>query len=150
VVKIVTEMLGETLGNEEDKARARKAQTWRKLKSKVWKPKMENDNKVDSSVLPEHFAYLDSMRGKGSVSIIPVITPGNPKSRYKATQPRDYTQDMMATTPEGNAQYARYQGTLRDSRETVGPILNWSPGSWRWNPGSTERSPSHAKLAGSG
>jgi hypothetical protein len=72
-------------------------------------------------VFAEHFAYLDSMRGTGRVAIAPQIS--SKEAKYKAKTKEEFTQDMMATTKEGDARYEMYKKVLEDKAETIGPGL---------------------------
>jgi hypothetical protein len=118
IVKIVAELLGEALGGNWSKSRAKFAQFNRKRSGKGG---AKSFDKLDKSVLPEHFRYLDSVRGTGAVEIVPRIVSATGK--YKPTED-DYNQDMMSTTKEGDKQYQKYSEALQDEEEPMGPGLD--------------------------
>ncbi|MGZ3457982.1 MAG: hypothetical protein ACXU86_05675, partial [Archangium sp.] len=137
IVKKVVDMLGETLGNEQQKVAARQLRMKRKVAEHKAQPnyitkqfnKMigkaepkKSDSKLESPVLPEHFAYLDSLRGQNAVSIAPVITSPNPQ--YRVETPEEFEQDMLQTTPQGDAQYNRYKDVVQDPEEQASPSLS--------------------------
>lgn len=116
IVKIVVEMLGEALGGWMGKMAAR----WKKL-MRAQPTGVRSPDRLDQNVLPEHFAYLESLRGSNRVSIKPRIMSQNPAHRPTLA---DYDQDMMATTAAGDAKYAKYKAQAEDLNEAMGSSLD--------------------------
>jgi hypothetical protein len=126
IVKKTVHLLGESLGTGPALKEAKRLQEARKAapkKSKAPPEKGKDEGKekpsskepetqrLHPSVLPEHFASLESMRGKTpAASIIPKVGSG---SKYKSED----TENMLATTQKGNEQYQRYQAALKDEDE---------------------------------
>lgn len=110
VTKMVVELLGEALGSffSKNLARAKK-----KYRGKITANKKAN--MLDPRILPEHFSYLDSLRGENKVSIAPEIFSQRPE--YKPKSLEEFEQDMMATTKEGTARYEKYKNFLQDEEE---------------------------------
>jgi hypothetical protein len=116
ITKIFVELLATALGGKWDNLKAQLLQKKRKTFGNATGAR--NPDKLDPSVQPEHFAFLDSMRGK-DVSIVPRLT-----GRYNTED--NYNQDMMQKTPEGEARYAQYKQVLQasDDESPVGPGLD--------------------------
>ena len=110
VTKMVVELLGEALGGFFNKnvARAKK-----KYRGRIAADKQSNA--MDPRILPEHFSYLDSLRGENKVSIVPEIF--SQKKEYKPTSIEEFQQDMLVKTKEGNAKYEKYKNFLQDAGE---------------------------------
>jgi hypothetical protein len=118
IVKIVVEMLGEALGGWWSKMAARVRKLARPAANAA---APRSADRLEQRILPEHFAYVDSLRGSNAVSIKPRIVSNNPA--YKPTA-ADFDQDMMATSAAGNAKYAQYKAQASDINEELGASLD--------------------------
>lgn len=120
IVKSFVELLADALGGTWGKIKAGALQTKRK---KFGTPDTaQNPDKLGGSVRPEHFAFLESMRGDDPpVSIVP-------RMRAKHTTEANLNQNMMETSAEGNAHFATYKSVLNapEDEEPVGPGLDVS------------------------
>lgn len=116
ITKLFIELLATALGGKWDNLKAQLLQKKRKTFGKATDAR--NPDKLDPSVQPEHFAFLDSMRGK-DVSIVPRLT-----GAYNTET--NYDQNMMEKTPEGDARYAQYKQVLQasDEESPLGPGLD--------------------------
>ncbi|HWU90257.1 MAG TPA: DUF4157 domain-containing protein [Kofleriaceae bacterium] len=118
IVKIMVELLAGALGSRLDKWKAALLQTKRK---KFGGPGgSKNPDKLEPGVLPEHFAFLDSLRGDDpGVSIVP-------RMRAKYNTEDNVNQNMLEKSPEGNERYETYKAVLQSSEddEPVGPGLD--------------------------
>ncbi len=118
IVKIMVELLAGALGGRIDKWKAALLQTKRKKFGGSGGAK--NPDKLEPGVLPEHFAFLDSLRSDHpSVSIVPRL-----RGKYNTEENVD--QNMMEKTPQGNERYETYKTVLQssDDEEPIGPGLD--------------------------
>ncbi|HSK05672.1 MAG TPA: DUF4157 domain-containing protein [Kofleriaceae bacterium] len=118
IVKIMVELLAGALGGRIDKWKAALLQAKRKKFGGPGGPK--NPDKLEPGVLPEHFAFLDSLRSEQpGVSIVPRL-----RGKYNTEENVD--QNMMEKTPQGNERYETYKTVLQssDDEEPIGPGLD--------------------------
>jgi hypothetical protein len=118
IVKIMVELLAGSLGGRLDKWKAAALQM--KRKKFGGQGGRKNPDKLGQDVLPEHFAFLDSMRGDDpGVSIIP-------RMRASYNTEDNVNQNMMEKSAKGNERYATYKAVLQASEddEPVGPGLD--------------------------
>ncbi len=112
IVKIVIELLAASLGG-----------TWSTMKAALLQKKRKlgggggpmPPDTIDPSVVPEHVAFLDSLRGTNGVSIRPRLPNSGPYGLDPGTQQEreaEADQDMLATSAEGNARYEKYKGAI--------------------------------------
>jgi len=104
VLKMTMEMLGEALGRESSLALPRRLKELRKQVGQPLgvgiQPKDRNDT-LDSTVVPEHLGYRDSLIGAAGVTMAPIGrgTSGG-------------TEDMLPTTANAAAERAQYDQAL--------------------------------------
>jgi len=117
VIKIVSQMLGEALGDKTLIEQAHRAIEWRKLKGAAIdiipfynRPALSNDV-LDKSVAPEHSAYMKSLVGVSGVDIKPLLGG--------ALSMAEFTQNMLEQSDMGQARLTKYLETVESATVAV-------------------------------
>lgn len=100
VIKMVVELLGESLGNAELIQAARTLKDSRKERQQV----KRDENILSQDIIPEHLHYLYSIKGVDGVEMKAVI----PKSTEK-----NFDSDMIKDTEIGESRVKDYEGALK-------------------------------------
>ena len=117
VVKILTQILGEALGNADMVQKAQTLYKWRKIKDKIptflrKKEKMDQD-KIAKGVIPEHVAYIKALENVAGIEIRPILPSGTPE---------EFEQNMLEASKEGKDRMIKYIETLE--QQEIGVSLN--------------------------
>jgi hypothetical protein len=115
VIKMVAELLGESLGDPElvEVARTQKA-----LRKQFQQPDMERDeNTMSTDIVPEHMQYLEATKGARGVTMQSVIPGKNTEESYES--------DMLEDSMKGRSRKNEYREALQSEipvslRITVG------------------------------
>jgi hypothetical protein len=119
IIKIVSQLLGEALGNPAQVKLARDAYKWRKIEEAAinlipkflyTKKKMSNDV-LDKSVASEHTEYIKALVGAAGVDIKPLL-PGT-----KTIE--EFTQNMLEASNEGRERLRTYLETVQAANTPV-------------------------------
>jgi hypothetical protein len=117
IIKIVSQMLGEALGDPKQVELAHTAIKWRKFKEAALdkvpfytRPKMSAEV-LDKSIVPEHAEYMKALVGVSGVDIKPLI-PGT-----KTIE--EFTQNMLEASAQGRQRLQQYLETVE---EASGPV----------------------------
>jgi hypothetical protein len=117
IIKIVSQMLGEALGDKRLIEQAHQAIQWRKFKEAALdkvpfytRPKLSKEV-LDKSVVPEHSAYMKSLVGVSGVDIKPLL--GGARSM------EEFTQNMLEESEMGRARLGKYLETVESATAPV-------------------------------
>lgn len=117
IIKIVSQMLGEALGDRRLIEQAHDAIQWRKLEEAVLdkipfytRPKMSKEV-LDKSVVPEHSAYMKSLVGVSGVDIKPLLRG--------TLSMEEFTQNMLEESEMGRARLKKYLETVQSATVPV-------------------------------
>jgi hypothetical protein len=102
VIKMVVELLGETLGDPELTGLAKVYKEVRKNSP----PEKQDENVISKGIVPEHLQYLQSIRGAKGVEMRAVI-PGN-------NTEKNFDSDMLQDTSEGRSRFQDYGAALKE------------------------------------
>ncbi len=117
IIKIVSQTLGEALGNRNLIEVARNAIYYRKIKEKAialipfYKKESMSKEIVDKSIVSEHSAYIKSLVGAVGIDIKPLL-PGT-------TTLAEFTQNMLESSIAGQQRLARYINTVEEGKIPV-------------------------------
>jgi len=117
VIKIVSQLLGEALGDKKLIEQAHEAIKWRKLKEAAidkipfyTRPKLSREI-LDKSVVPEHSAYMKSLVGVSGVDIKPILRG--------TLSMEEFTQNMLEESENGKARLGKYLDTVESATVAV-------------------------------
>ncbi|QLE59493.1 DUF4157 domain-containing protein [Nostoc sp. TCL26-01] len=118
IVKIVTELLGESLGDKNTVEMARELSKQRKeTEAESKKPKERQPFKLDRSLAPEHTTYLASLRGvREGLSI-------SPMALNTMTETEAMGMDMTGMSPAEQILFNKYKSAVYDELTKVTPGL---------------------------
>ncbi|HET9622854.1 MAG TPA: hypothetical protein VFP84_15880 [Kofleriaceae bacterium] len=118
ITKIVVEMLGEALGGAWGRMKANGAKFARRQGLSSGRGEARDDNKLHSSVQPEHFAYLDSLKGTNGLKMQPItMGPHGPKSE------EEFSANMLDNNALGRQRMQAYKDQLNDPDMPMGPSM---------------------------
>ncbi len=122
IVKTLVQLMGEALGDEELVNKARGEIKSRKMLESVKKvfstPPKKDDDKLDKSVHPEHFAYLDSLVGTQGLAIAPILRG------TRTVEERD--QNMLAPSEAGGNRLNAYKKSVAENTGLVSLNIEFS------------------------
>jgi hypothetical protein len=107
IIKIVSQLLGEALGDPRQIELAREHIKWRKIQEKavdlvtfgLYKPKKSGEV-LDKSVVPEHTEYIKSLVGLSGVDIKPLLK--------NTLTLEEFSQNMLEASKEGQDRLVKY------------------------------------------
>jgi hypothetical protein len=120
VLKILVQLLGESLGDPDHIQLAHEAIKWRKFKEKAYESTTswllgkpgKSDNVLEKSVFTEHAEYLTSLVGVTGVDIRPLL-------KKAAVSDSEFTQNMLEATEKGQDRLKAYLGEVEQATHTV-------------------------------
>ena len=117
IIKIVSQMLGEALGQRELIEQAHRSIQWRKFKEAALdkipvytRPKLSKEV-LDKSVVPEHSDYMKSLVGVSGVDIKPLLRG--------AKSLEEFTQNMLEESQMGRDRLQKYLETVESGNVSV-------------------------------
>jgi hypothetical protein len=140
IVKIVVQVLGEALGEEQWIAQARESREKRKREESKQEKSEEKEEKSEEFLHKdfhdEHFQYLTGLQGKTDIEIRVPIPPenaaefnpetlkNNPEeiarlNEYTERKTAEFTQNILEKTPEGMARFKAYIKTVEKEKTGV-------------------------------